>query len=287
MEPMSLGSPVGSPSSPSSGSAFLPAFLMGEQTHNPHPSSPTKTARQVNIGSLQTTPRALNFNNVSPVSERRSRTVHVNQVEKPSGPPIQGLFDTLESTTVPASSSSNINVYPNQSITLPSTSTPYRPSDQSTNIENWVTVFGFPPSASSTILNHFSQLGQLLESRFPPKGNWVNLHYYSKMEARRALTYHGKVFGGTTMIGVMPCKDPNVNKDSSVLESPASVLPNRLISSPTNYSTSVADTSYLQSPNVRPLSRSHRMDNEVLSQQNAPIRNNGLVSRTLDYIFGW
>lgn len=69
-------------------------------------------------------------------------------------------------------------------------------------------MFGFPPSASSTILNHFSQLGQLLESRFPPKGNWVNLHYYSKMEARRALTYHGKVFGGTTMIGVMPCKDP-------------------------------------------------------------------------------
>lgn len=75
------------------------------------------------------------------------------------------------------------------------------------SVDNWVTVFGFQPSAASSILCQFSQLGQLLEHRFPPKGNWVHLHYYSKMEARRALSYHGKIIGGTTMIAVIPCKD--------------------------------------------------------------------------------
>lgn len=68
---MTLGSPVGSPSSPGGGSAFLPGFLMGDQTHSPHPSSPAKTPRPVNTA--PGTPRPLNFSNVSPAPERRSR----------------------------------------------------------------------------------------------------------------------------------------------------------------------------------------------------------------------
>ena len=71
----------------------------------------------------------------------------------------------------------------------------------------WMTVFGFPPSASSFILSQFSHYGNILEKRMPAKGNWMHIRYQTKLECRKALSNNGKVFGGTIMIGVMPCKD--------------------------------------------------------------------------------
>jgi len=73
---------------------------------------------------------------------------------------------------------------------------------------HWVTVFGFPPSASSTILSHFARFGTLVDKLLPVQGNWMHLCYQTKVEVRRALSNNGKIFGGDTMIGVMPCTDP-------------------------------------------------------------------------------
>jgi nuclear pore complex protein Nup53 len=70
-----------------------------------------------------------------------------------------------------------------------------------------VTIFGFPPSAASFILSQFSHYGSILEKRMPAKGNWMHVHYQTKLECRKALSNNGKVFGGTIMIGVMLCKD--------------------------------------------------------------------------------
>jgi len=40
-----------------------------------------------------------------------------------------------------------------------------------------------------------------------PDGNWLHIHYQSKLQAKKALSKNGKVFGGTIMIGVTPCID--------------------------------------------------------------------------------
>ena len=47
---------------------------------------------------------------------------------------------------------------------------------------NWVTVFGFPPSAASYILSQFSQCGNILQHHVPPNGNWMHLKFQTKYE---------------------------------------------------------------------------------------------------------
>lgn len=73
--------------------------------------------------------------------------------------------------------------------------------------DRWVTVFGFPPAAASAVLAQFSQLGHIVEHRFPGQGNWVNLCYQTRLDARRALSYHGNMFPSHVMVGVVPCRD--------------------------------------------------------------------------------
>lgn len=46
-----------------------------------------------------------------------------------------------------------------------------------------------------------------MATRSPAKGNWMHIQFSSKLEARRALMYNGKVFASTVMIGVIPCRD--------------------------------------------------------------------------------
>ncbi len=38
-------------------------------------------------------------------------------------------------------------------------------------------------------------------------GNWMHVQYQSKMQARKALSKDGKIFGEAIMIGVKPCID--------------------------------------------------------------------------------
>ncbi len=38
-------------------------------------------------------------------------------------------------------------------------------------------------------------------------GNWLHLHYSSKLQAKKALGKNGKVVAGNIMIGVTPCID--------------------------------------------------------------------------------
>ena len=44
----------------------------------------------------------------------------------------------------------------------------------------WVTIFGFPPSAASYILQQFSQCGTVLQHHIPANGNWMNIRYQTK-----------------------------------------------------------------------------------------------------------
>lgn len=40
-----------------------------------------------------------------------------------------------------------------------------------------------------------------------PDGNWIHIHYQSKLQAKKVLSKNGKVFGGSIMVGVAPCID--------------------------------------------------------------------------------
>lgn len=81
----------------------------------------------------------------------------------------------------------------------------------------WITVFGFPISASSMILSHFSQCGAIIEKVFATQnGNWVHLRFTSRLECDKALNYNGKIIGQNLMIGVQYCNDPViVGKENS------------------------------------------------------------------------
>jgi len=38
-------------------------------------------------------------------------------------------------------------------------------------------------------------------------GNWIHIHYQSKLQAKKVLSKNGKVFDGRIMVGVAPCID--------------------------------------------------------------------------------
>lgn len=38
-------------------------------------------------------------------------------------------------------------------------------------------------------------------------GNWMHIQYQSKLQAKKALSKNGKIFGDSIMLGVTPCID--------------------------------------------------------------------------------
>lgn len=87
--------------------------------------------------------------------------------------------------------------------------------------DTWVTVFGFPPSATSYVLQEFAIYGQIVkyitastgqqqQSNNNEQGNWLHLRYQTRMQAQKAMSKNGKVLGGQFMVGVMQCIDRRV-----------------------------------------------------------------------------
>ncbi|KAK7938937.1 hypothetical protein WMY93_002263 [Mugilogobius chulae] len=141
--------------------------------------------------------------------------------------------------------------------------------------QTWVTVFGFPPAAASYILLQFAQYGNILHHSMASPGNWMHLQYQSKLQARKALSKDGKVFGDAIMVGVKPCIDKSV-MDSADL-------------SVTLSSSSVAFPSTPRST-IRPLSAAQRAsasDYQVVSDRKTPRKDDSFVSKAMEYMFGW
>lgn len=321
MEPMTLGSPVGSSASPVSQgftSPYLPEFLMGESTPgsaNPQNTAgtPRKVSKHVSFGSLPTVRSSTPDTTESRMSRGAQLMLNTSHtaLDKSGGPPTRGLFDTLTSPAQFHTPASNPDSSFQHINSLSETS--HCEVDEARN--TWVTIFGFPPSAASFILSQFSHYGSILEKRMPAKGNWMHVHYQTKLECRKALSNNGKVFGGTIMIGVMLCKDQDIlndirNKENvpyqrmSFVESASgtsvtrgtlnqSSSPASLIGTPNQFNTS--NLSYSGTPNkmlanVRPLGQAYRMaqaDSEVFAQTNIPQRSTSMVSKAMEYVFGW
>lgn len=133
----------------------------------------------------------------------------------------------------------------------------------------WITVFGFPQSASSMILSHFSQCGAIIEKVFATQnGNWVHLRFTSRLECDKAMNYNGKIIGHNLMIGVQYCSDPSIVGKENYEERK-------------EYSLSrVRSLTHIAYKNAQ-----HPTD--VVPSPTAPKRSSGLVNKAMDLFFGW
>lgn len=154
----------------------------------------------------------------------------------------------------------------------------YRPSDPLSN-ETWVTVLGFPSSTNSIIMAHFAQCGTIVDKKFPAQGNWVHIRYSNQYEANKALAFNGKVLGGNIMVGVLPYRPQELgNKENlSCSESLQSSFSNNLVSPP-------RPLRLLAQPYLSPHENNTSL-NEITSP--IPQKSTGMVTKAMEYVFGW
>ncbi|CAG5865374.1 unnamed protein product [Menidia menidia] len=291
-EPMSLGSPT-SPK-PASGAQFLPGFLMGDL---PAPTSP------------QSRPFSLS----TPIAESPSahrggagggsalQPVVPTPKDKSGAPPVRSIHDDLVTVGTPLSalrqsfpvmqsplsarqaSTPGTGTGVQQLCLSPAQVDPFYSQGESLSSEDqldqtWVTVFGFPPASASYILLQFAQYGNILKHKMASPGNWMHLQYQSRLQARKALSKDGKVFGESIMVGVKPCIDKSVMETGDVV-SPA-------------LSTSFSSSALPSTPRsaIRPLSASYRSsgsDYQVVADRQTPRKDDSFVSKAMEYMFGW
>jgi len=309
-----------------SGTGFLPGYLMGEysQQGTGRLVSPTKLNRSISqnvAGTPQTpigTPSVQNRVNgfltpTTPASQIQtpggSLRNATNDKQTAGGPPTSGLYSTpKQRRALHAAASVNtgnntpktsllgtpVNGIQNQSINTPSnqfnTSIDELGNSSCHEGSTWVTIFGFPSSAASYILQQFSQCGTVLQHHIPANGNWMNIRFQTKMQAQSALGRNGRIMGGTLMIGVVPCQgDTNSNSmlnNSNILDQKSSAgrLDNSNVA---NISSSLGNTT---NKSIRPLTQAYKAaqsEHEVSMSSHTPSKNDGLVTRAMEYIFGW
>lgn len=318
-EPMALGSPVSSPTGLSAaapgGISYLPPYLIGSSSSSVAPapaSSPIFNNPPKKYGSVftsQASPISTGVNGRKTLFQSQSSSTLISHppTEKPGGPPVQGLFDSIPSPVLGKTKvdtpvagtpgflqSSGIltpskSFYQNNStasFTSPAQIDPFytqgeilSPGDRLD--ETWVTVFGFPPAAASFILQQFSQYGTIIEHKVAPSGNWIHIHYQAKLQAKKALSKNGKIFGESIMVGVKPCIEVNLMNESG--------KENSILESSLNSSVNLSGSERIKR-NIRPLTQAYRTaasDHEVTPKHRTPQKSNGIVTKTMEYILGW
>ncbi|XP_026992602.2 nucleoporin NUP35 isoform X2 [Tachysurus fulvidraco] len=303
MEPMSLGSP--SSPKPVGGAQFLPGFLMGDL---PAPATPQPRPLSLSVGGADT--RALPLTGVSGGSP--PQPVVPTPKDKSGAPPVRSIYDDLSSPIVGFSPlTSRKQVYSVMHTPLaglaatPGSGSVFSPasaghvktalspaqvdpfftqgdtlSSEDQLDETWVTVFGFPPASASYILLQFAQYGNILKHIMSNSGNWMHIQYQSKLQARKALSKDGKIFGEAIMIGVKPCIDKCV-MDCSDRSSAAVFTP-----PVKNSGTSISTPRSSMRPLSTPLTHTNA-DYQVVSDKGTPRKDDSFVSKAMEYMFGW
>ncbi|EDV28687.1 uncharacterized protein TRIADDRAFT_51854 [Trichoplax adhaerens] len=146
--------------------------------------------------------------------------------------------------------------------------------------ECWVTIFGFPPSAATYILEQFSHYGVIVKHVMLANSNWMHIQYQFKIQAKKAISKSGRIFGNGIMVGVRPCIDKIAiigNQEmSSTIQSPDPVNSN--ISTPKS------------AAGIRPLVATYSAvnnQNKVSAEVDTPQKNDGLIAKVMEYMFGW
>lgn len=221
------------------------------------------------------------------------------------GPPTRGLFDSLEPSSqmqesFTTTNTNNISLSRNQRRNM--IDSPINDSlffDNSINIGNtessqdllrWITVFGFTQNAINTVLSHISNRVRIVDKHLAPhpQSNWIHLKCASEQEAQRALACNGNIISGSIMIGVTPCLDEGVvlspEKENRTINGSM-----RIFSSPNKHDNS----SILHSPrahNARPLAagfNQHMSPQAIIQNDNIPQKSTGIVTKAMEYVFGW
>ncbi|EDW56048.1 nucleoporin Nup35 [Drosophila sechellia] len=336
MEPMNLGSPVNSPGS--NQTQYLPPFLLGDpQGITPHKNTLSPKTGRSNISFATSpggsSPHELNRTALSTrtlfaaqgggsMGPNVSHTVVGSNSSTPAhgqshrhhqtGPPTQGLFDSLREQSVTPKKKNHLGMLqlqsPNQSyqssyhtndsfapinatnasmraLCSPLGATASPAGGLSTSMtaggssrisDLWVTIFGFPPGASSMVLQHFTVCGTIVDVvHAPQNGNWMYVRYSSRIESDKALNYNEKVIAGNVMVGVSRCTERSVLDKENI-----GFAANAEIGDPP------------ASPSViRPFSQQSyklaRKDNIISPMSDVPQKSSGLVNRAMDLIFGW
>merc|ERR1712059_121769 len=153
--------------------------------------------------------------------------------------------------------------------------------DDSPPMATWVTVWGFPPSAASFVLQQFGSCGTVLQHVMPPNSNWMHIRFQTRLQASKALSKNSSILGGSIMVGVASCKE------ESVLDTVNSSMTASLLdSSVANISSNLGGTPR----SIRPLTQAYREaqgENKVVPGTNTPTRSTGVVTKAMEYIFGW
>lgn len=158
------------------------------------------------------------------------------------------------------------------------------------NGDTEVTVFGFPSSASASVLAMFRQVGAV-ERHEMGAGNWIHLRYTSSWSANKALSKNGRVFPtGAFMIGVMPAREARRQLETAgeSFMTPArggsAETPRVSFNLPTNEPENIFFDENAATPTAR-----HDSIFKTQSQDGtmSTVEDDSIVARLVRYVFGW
>lgn len=182
----------------------------------------------------------------------------------------------------------------NNNYTSPFCDTPLNntQNESTQGLLQWITVFGFPMSALNTILSHISSRVRVVDKHPAPhsQSNWIHLKCSSEQEAQRALACNGNIVSGSLMIGVIPCTDEGVILGGDKENRSKMSESMRLFSTPVKPSGLSSTKTPVRLQNARPLVSSynqHMSPQAVQSPENVPHKSTGIVTKAMEYVFGW
>lgn len=167
-----------------------------------------------------------------------------------------------------------------ENSTLQSNWTPTnrQPIDPLSPDNTWITILGFPCSTTNVILAHFAQCGTIVEKKFPSQGNWVHIKYSNPYEASKALAFNGKILAGSIMVGVLPYRPNELSNKENV-----SINESNLNNS--TFAASPRPVRSLAQPYLSPQQRNSNISETISSP--VPQKSTGIVTKAMEYVFGW
>lgn len=214
----------------SSNRQFVPGFLMGDLRSSPqngYVSPLLKSPNQTSTINHPTKTVQARLSGIkSPTFERSGR--------RHASPPTQSLWSSanqrknfeVENMASESGGSVQHNLNISNNFLTPSRpdvaslkySSPFQSPIQMNSLDvsrrdgddetaTWVTVFGYDQAQANSVLQHFSHIGTIEKYVITNGGNWMNIKYANKIQARCALNRNGRVLDGKIMIGVRKCTD--------------------------------------------------------------------------------
>ncbi len=322
MEPMALGSPhspapnMQAPAQANPQAGYLPNYLLGA---SPSLRNAASSSAGVNSNAAvePLTPNLFRlpstdserFESLRSPFDMEHRKTSAQSTATPAaagtpagagGPPTSSLMVSTPKFSTPTAMRLQQHSFSAQQSPVPSLDTTASRLDKSVLVDGgsddakrkWVTIFGFPPSATGYILSQFSQYGNIACHHMPANSNWMHVKYQTRVQAQKALSKSIRVLGGSIMIGVCPCTDANVEEnvasvsalgrtETSFFESGGNV---------SNVNSTFGGNGARLNTSIRPLAqtlKSSSNQNQVLSQNDGPNKSSGIMGKAIEFIFGW